>query len=890
MFRRLLTVAGLALLLASPVLSDTAAPPPPVSGPLEARYLSNVTRLTHDGEKNGEAYFSADGRQIIFQSVRDGQPYYQIYVMNADGTGMHRVSTGHGKTTCSFFRPDGRRIIYASTHLDQSTWGPPPPSTGHGYQWDFDRSFDIFSANPDGTDLLRLTDAPGYDAEDAYSPDGQKIVFTSNRDGDLEIYTMDADGKHQTRLTFTEGYDGGPFWSPDGKQILWRRFDKTGQTAQVMLMNADGSNQHAVTSLVGMNWAPYFHPDNQHIIFASNIENHNFELYLVDVHGNNLQRVTWNAGFDGLPVFSPDGHQVMWTSSRAGLTHIFKADFNQAALAHVLTMDPAQMRKDVTYLASPALGGRASGSPGADLAAKYVADRFQADGLQPGGDDKTFLEAFDVTTGVRLGKHNLFSTGAQAWQLGRDFNPIAFSGTGRADGPLVFVGYGLTIPGQRNDYAGVDVKGKIAVLMDGAPKGLNPTQTSLRFKAINARSHGAVGIIVLNGPHLDPADDISFEADVRAGDTGLPTVRVRRRVFPQLPLSALEQHPRSFALNARGSITVDLLREHHRTANVVGILPGADPKLASEVIVVGAHYDHLGMGGLDSLAASRKPQLHPGADDNASGTAALMAMADSLAPLRGKLPRTVELVAFSGEEMGLLGSAEMEGRKDAPHSVAMLNMDMVGRLRNRKLAVYGINTGDSFRPVLRQANLTSHLALVDAGGGYGPSDHTSFYLKNVPVLFFTTGVHKDYHRPTDTADKINYPGLRDVAEFVYNDVVALTGLAQAPKFHRDPGGPPAIGEGRRSIRAALGILPDYAASQTTPGVVVADVMEHGAGEQAGLQKGDRIIKFENVAVRNIYDYTFALSQHAPGDVVHLVVVRGGKTLSMKATLGRRHHE
>ena len=315
-----------AILVAATARAEDAEAEKPTPEKLEQRYLRNIRQLTFSGGKNGEAYFSADGKDIVFQGVREpGNPFYQIYRMNlADGVAK-RVSPGTGRTTCAFYHPSKKRILFASTHLD-------PLATTHQkeeiekqkagpakrYVWDFDPQFDIFEADYDGGNPVRLTDAPGYDAEGSYSPDGTKIVFCSMRDGDGEIYVMDSDGKNQTRLTTEKGYDGGPFFSPDGKKIVWRHFDDEAQkTAEIWLMDAGGGNKKQVTTLKSVTWAPWYHPSMKWIVFASNFEDPAFEIYAIRPDGSELTRLTNSTGFDGLPAVSPDGRTIMWTSNRS---------------------------------------------------------------------------------------------------------------------------------------------------------------------------------------------------------------------------------------------------------------------------------------------------------------------------------------------------------------------------------------------------------------------------------------------------------------------------------------------------------------------------------------------------------------------------------------------
>jgi Tol biopolymer transport system component len=332
--------------------------PAPTAGPARSVlphpsevHLRNLRQLTFSGE-NAEAYFSPDGQQIIFQSTREPYACDQQFTMNLDGANVQLVSTGRGRTTCGYYTAGGR-IIYASTHLGGAEC-PPAPDRALGYVWPLYRTFDIFSANPDGTDITRLTDADGYDAEGTVSPDGRKIVFTSTRDGDLELYTMNVDGSEQTRLTFDKGYDGGAFFSPDSQWIVYRASHPTESAdiaaydkliaqdlvmpddLEIWVMRADGGEKRRVTSLGGANWAPFFHPSGTRIIFASDRDNAspyvpNFELYLINLDGTGLERVTFDEAFDGFPIFSPDGSKLLFASNRfaedQGDTNIFLADW-----------------------------------------------------------------------------------------------------------------------------------------------------------------------------------------------------------------------------------------------------------------------------------------------------------------------------------------------------------------------------------------------------------------------------------------------------------------------------------------------------------------------------------------------------------------------------------
>ncbi len=318
----------------------------------DEKHLTNIKQLTFGGE-NAEAYWSGDGKQITLQSTHGDYKCDQIFTISADGGEMKLVSTGKGRTTCSYFYPDGKKILYASTHGGKPDC-PAPPDMSQGYVWAIYPDYDIYIANPDGSDLKPLAKSPGYDAEATISPDGKKIIFTSTRDGDLDLYVMDADGSNVKRLTVTPGYDGGAFFSPDSKQIVYRAYHPEGNELteyeallkknlvrpskmEIFIMEADGSGQRQLTTIGKANFAPFFSPDGQKVIFASNhadIEGkgRNFDLFMVSAEdGTNMERITYSGGFDGFPMFSPDGKKLVWASNRNGKvrgeTNVFVADW-----------------------------------------------------------------------------------------------------------------------------------------------------------------------------------------------------------------------------------------------------------------------------------------------------------------------------------------------------------------------------------------------------------------------------------------------------------------------------------------------------------------------------------------------------------------------------------
>jgi len=361
MWNMYLTLTALLVLMSSPGWGQESVPPIPPTDTLPTqpeRHLTNIRQLTFSG-KNAEAYFSSGGHQLVFQSTLepDGKTQrgcYQIYIMNLEGSNVYQVSTGTGGTTCGYFFPGDRRVLFSSTHLN-STLCPPDPPRGERYRWALD-DYDLFTISLKGWDLQRLTTTPGYDAEATISPDGRTIVWTSMRDGDLDIYTMRLDGTNVKRLTETIGYDGGAFFSPDSKRIVYRAHHPASEKdikvykellaknlvepshMELFIMNADGSNQTQITENGKANFAPYFMPSGKGVIFASNLstpEGHqgppSFHLYTINDDGTGLEQITFNGNFNSFPMFSPDGSQLVWSSDRnaaiKGEYNIFLADW-----------------------------------------------------------------------------------------------------------------------------------------------------------------------------------------------------------------------------------------------------------------------------------------------------------------------------------------------------------------------------------------------------------------------------------------------------------------------------------------------------------------------------------------------------------------------------------
>jgi hypothetical protein len=565
--------------------------------------------------------------------------------------------------------------------------------------------------------------------------------------------------------------------------------------------------------------------------------------------------------------------------------------------------------EQVKTLASPAMDGRASGSPGADLAAAHVAAAFRAAGLTPAGDAGTFLQAFSVPTGLRLGSPNalvVLGPAQRGLDLGKDFTPLAMSANGTATGDLVFAGYGITAPELGyDDYAGIDVRDKIVLAITREPRSQDPASPFRRpdayhyaeraHKIINARQHGAAAILLVAHPRSDERQLPALRG--LSQPQGVLTAFVARApvealfAFAGMRLGVLADAidasltPRSAPVpGVKLRVEVSLIRERGTARNVIGLLPGQDPALRDQAIVVGAHYDHLGRGGEGSMAPDRAGEIHPGADDNASGTAAVMALARAFVATGGAA-RTLVFAAFSGEELGLLGSAEYVRHPAIAldKTVLMVNLDMVGRLRDRRLYIGGVDSGTGLRTLVTQAARDLPLSLELRPSPFAPSDHTSFYVAGRPVLFFFTGAHGDYHRPSDTWERINGEGLATVATLAARVVAAVAAEPTPPAYVKIDAPPPARGGGYGPV---LGVVPAFGETAGT-GVRITGVRPGGPAEKAGVRAGDVIVKFAGIDVKTLEDLTFALRARRPGDEVEVVVLRDGRERAVRAVLAER---
>jgi len=591
------------------------------------------------------------------------------------------------------------------------------------------------------------------------------------------------------------------------------------------------------------------------------------------------------------------------------------------AFGATATIDPNTYLDEIKFLASPEMKGRATGSPELEKAAAFIAGKFQSFGLQP-ADGKSFYQSFEVTTSAKLGRANRFHyslIGKKAvLSFPYDFVPFNFSSAGRLTGEVVFAGYGITAPEYGyDDYAGINAKGKIVLVLRHEPQefdehsvfeGKSYTEHSqFSSKATNAKIHGAIGVILIDdrANHASEPEKLeTFGTTAGPADAGIPFVQLEsgnveswftaagRNLNTIMAGIDRDLRPESFAFPASLTVdaNVDLERVVKTVHNVAGYLPGQ----TDEYVVIGAHYDHLGLGGPFSLAPDLTGTVHPGADDNASGTSGVIELARLLSG-EPKQQRGVLFVAFAGEELGLLGSDFYVSHPDYPlaKAVAMINLDMIGRIRNDKVYVGGVGTGSNLRELLDRVTPKYGLRLdYSETSGYGASDHASFTTKEVPVLFFFSGLHSDYHKPSDTWDKIDAPDATRLLRLVADVTDELRDEAGRPQYVRVA--PPEHAESAIGASAAgtsgygpyFGSVPDF--GEGAKGVKFSDVTPGSPAAKAGLTADDVLIEFAGKPIENLYDFTYALRAQKPGDAVRVKVMRGGKPLEVTVTLTERH--
>jgi aminopeptidase YwaD len=575
---------------------------------------------------------------------------------------------------------------------------------------------------------------------------------------------------------------------------------------------------------------------------------------------------------------------------------------------HNPEITPEEIKANIYFFASDDLKGRFTGSPEEEKAGEYIQGEFEFYGLKPLFGESwiqefPFIEKIELTSSNELE----FEINGQNEELAlyEDFITAPFSGKTKLSGQVVFAGYGISAPMLNyDDYAGLDVNGKIVLVMRYNPEHDSSRSdfdrySSFRQKAITAREKGAAGIIFVNGyaPKNDDDPLMSLHYDGAAPINDFAVLQVKRNVAEKIlrsqsiDFAAIQKQidetkkPASSVLqNVKTELETETEAIEKTGHNIGGILEGNDPVLKNEYIVIGAHYDHLGIDQLkeSSMYKGKEPMIHHGADDNASGSSGLLEVAEKFGEIKSQLKRSIIFLAFSGEELGILGSTYFTNNSpiDLKNVAAMLNMDMIGRLNEEKnLTVIGSGTSSEWHNLLNSKN-SYGFKLGFNESGTGGSDHQSFTNKNIPVLFFFTGTHSDYHKPTDTADKINNEGETKVVQYVFDIASSLNLQDKRPNFVKVA--EPANQQRMTKSRVTVGTVPEF--GYNGKGYKISGVTEGGPAAKAGLKPGDIIIKFGKKAVANIYDFMYVIGEYKAGDKADVVVQRDGNEITLNVEL------
>jgi Tol biopolymer transport system component len=837
-------------------------------------HLSDIAQVTHGGD-NGAVRWSWASDALVLRTRTSPQACGHLVAVHPFADPPSRAAVAGGEAAA--FAPSDHAVVYAASPTCRKSKGDAPTAKDAKDATLLDPDADVFVASADGSSPRKLTDTPGFDGEPNVCGRDGSIVFTSMRDGDPDLYRMNADGSNVQRLTATPGYDSEASFDADCTHVLWRASRPRPSEAEdykkllarnlvpagaseLWIANADGTEAREITYLDAQSFSPTWLGTEGRVVFASRFGAagpYDVDLWAVDPNGTNLERITTAPGWDGAPAVSPDGKWIAFTSARATLPLEHDVDVMVAhwggAWRHVEIRPADHVMGDAAWLADPAREGRGLGTKGLDDAGAYVERSFKSFGVLPAGDED-YRQTFDVTQSVS-GVATLAPVGAPVEpSLVR---ALGFSSSASVLAPLVYVA-------DDADFARIDVKGKIVVVRAAA-------HGSLHHEAWLAHDRGAAGLVaIVEGKLNDPVPE---------SDEGIPAAVVANAaVGPLLAGLVRGQHPLA-------KLAVTLAPETTEGFNVVGRWPATVPSAQRlpGVVVIGAHYDHVAFG---AAAPNDKPGQSPGGDDNASGTAALLQIARSLSEEKPTLRRDIVLVAFSGEEQGAAGAYAFvrhppEGvlTKDI---IAMINLDMVGRMRDDTLQVFGADTAAQWLDLLSGACDAARINCARAtGGGFGATDHAPFHEAGIPVLHLFTGVHGDYGKLTDTVDKLNAAGMAQVAiaaEHLARDVTDLQKLdvqRVASPIESDV----------RAFGTTLGTYPDpKGPPKGQTGMLLSGVRRGGPADKAGLRGGDVILRLGGHVIGGVEDVMFVLTGTKAGQHIKVVALRDGKEITADVVL------
>jgi len=853
---------------------------------------SSPVQLTNSKGYDAEGSYSPNGDWIAFCSVRHAFPIKQlspelqkryeidpsyfgeIYLMRSDGTQIKRLTDHDGYDGGPFFSPDGKRIVWR--RFDQEGINA-----------------DIMTMNLEGGDVRQITKDFGMAWAPFYHPSNEYIIFTSNREGfsNFELYIVDRLGyREPVQVSFTDGFDGLPVFSPDGTQLVWtsnRYAAQPGTKNKGHLFISDWNHEAARLALRKS-------PIRQKVKPKS----------VKQTNGGRFPD-TPPVEIEALPGIAPQRNT--------------RVEIKEPELSPLITEE--DLKKHVYFLASDTLKGRMTGEKGSRLAAKYIAKSLKQIGIQPMTSLNGYYQPFDFSSGVEVNTDNTSlswkNTSKENAQKARsdlasgvDFRPLAFSSNGDFSGELVFAGYGLKVPGEGaesyNSYAGLNVSNKVALVLRYVPEGVSSARravlnryASLRYKAMIAREQGAKGILIVSGPNSpNPGKLIPMRSDQSLGDSGILAASINSDTaeawlsssgqnLKKLQTGLDLENPHAVGAleipETRIQLSIQLNRLRKQDNNVIGVLhPPRTDSSAPEYIMLGAHYDHLGFGEVGGFnAKGEEKMIHNGADDNASGVAAVLEMAGAIRQQLIQAPNSIKkgvIFSFwSGEELGLIGSTHFANQPPMPleRIKAYLNFDMVGRLRENRLTLQGTGSSSEWKSFIEKWNIISGFQLILQDDPYLPTDTTAFYPQGIPVLSFFTGSHEEYHRPADDPDTLNWRGLLRISRFAAKAIKSLIDN-ESPELTYAEVAPIQNGGQRDTLRVYLGTIPDY--TSETEGVKLTGVRAGGPADKAGLKGGDVITSLAGNPIKNIYDYTYALDAATIGKPTKITILRSNVSI------------
>ena len=875
------------------------------AGTDEVLYASTHHDIYAKVKQEEEIAFRESGKERRYSW--DYDEMMDIFSANRDGTNLKQLTDAHGYDAEGSYSPDGKYIVFCSLRHAYPKSDLSPKDLK---QLEVDPSYfgEIYIMNADGSNQKRLTDWPGYDGGPFFTPDGQHIVWRHfSKDGaTADIYTMKLDGTGIQRLTNFKSMSWAPYFHPSGEYVIFASNKLGFSNFELFLVDAKGRHEPVqITSTDGFDGLPVFSPDGNRLCWTSNRNNQKVsQLYIA----------MWNHDAASDAISLAPRRRV---TSTPDLT-----DNEQETDTSITEFDieiKTRIQEHVEFLADDSLEGRMTGSKGSKLAADYIVQNFTQLNLQPAGEEDGFFQTFEFNAGSKVileeNKFHLTRTIEDReenleFKVEEDFLPFSFSNNGVVEGEVAFVGYGLSESGESgyNSYAGIDVKDKIVIALRYVPEGVSKERrqqlirfAGIRYKAIQARENGAKAFLTVSGPNSPNAGKvIPITFDNRSSDCGIVAASISDTVANTILAtvgkdlkevqSGLDienpHHVGQFLLpDVRIKIAASLEKVKKSDNNVLAMLPPTHQTDENEYIIVGAHYDHIGYGEVGSMAkGDEKTKIHNGADDNASGTAVVLKLAEMFTVDRQNQPekfkRGIIFALWSGEELGLIGSTHYVNKPTIPleNAAGYINFDMVGRLRDNKLILHGIGSSPVWTKYIEKRNVLVGLNLNLVNDPYMPTDVTAFYPKKVPVLNFFTGLHNKYNRPSDDPDTLNYAGLERIANLAYGIISDLISAEERPEYLEVARNQSEEGS-RENLQVYLGTIPDYATEDE--GVKLSGVRAGGPADKAGIKSGDIIVKLGEKKVTNIYDYTYALDGVKVGEPIEIVVMRDGKEVKLK---------